>query len=256
MIRCTLILLLFIGSYLFLQHKSQGFRYSHVLSSEGKSEGIVAGSCEKLLDQRFTYLKKGSTSYVFVGEDKKTILKLFNHTMSLQNVFASATRAYLQIKDETGLLYLHLGETQNLNKRVTIYDPLGIPYQLDLDKVDFLLQKRATSICRAIKESMEQDEVENAKRIIAQLLETMELCYSKGLVDTDDAVKRNYGVASGKVIALDVGAFRPVDQVENSTYQTALLQLWLEKHYPELASCLQMRKELQKQDPSKNLSQY
>ena len=134
---------------------------------------------DKILSQPFHYLARGAQSFVFVAEDGETVLKFFRLSSmrlpkwmtwvsfplplepfrlkklmekrrALDKDFQSYKIAFENLKDETGLIYLHLNKTNHLKKRLKFYDKLGIGYGIDLDDMHFLVQKKAQLFYPAI----------------------------------------------------------------------------------------------------------
>src|SRR5580700_8553627 len=64
----------------------------------------------------------------------------------IQRTFHSIKLAYDELREETGLLYLHLNPTDHLSQTLTLYDGNGICHEVDLDSTRFFLQKRATPL--------------------------------------------------------------------------------------------------------------
>lgn len=72
------LLALFIGVDRLYYYQNGGFSVSKVLS-KAPTVSIESSIINPLLDQAFHLIGSGGTSFVFLGEDDKTILKLFNH---------------------------------------------------------------------------------------------------------------------------------------------------------------------------------
>ena len=125
---------------------------------------------QPIFSQSFRYLGKGHQCFVFESQDGHYILKLPIHSrflppLWLRNVpffsenyrsmkmvkghhklnkdSRSYTLAYERLKEETALLYVHLNRTNHLQQTVVVIDKIGVPHSLDLDQVEFLVQKKA-----------------------------------------------------------------------------------------------------------------
>ncbi len=125
-----------------------------------------------LLSQKFLYLDSGGQCYAFASEDGKVVIKFFKHHLrrlpwliahiplpskyaalrekqkikrlsKLDRDFTSYKIAYERLREESGLLYLHLNKTKHLNLYVTIVDKLGIAHYLDLNDLEFIVQYNA-----------------------------------------------------------------------------------------------------------------
>lgn len=64
--------------------------------------------------------------------------------------FQSYKIAFEKLKEASGLLYLHLNHTTDLKKQVHLVDHLGSSYQVNLDDVAFLIQKKREPLFRNI----------------------------------------------------------------------------------------------------------
>src|SRR5579872_2014639 len=151
-VKLLLMLLVFFAVKWFCDLKTGEFRYYEILSSmasQTKWESAPLSSEEqKLLDQPFTFLGKGDQSYAFLGQDQKTVLKFFRHDhlgprkflrtlplpatldklrqeflawrsrYDLTPLFDSAKLAFDELKEETGLIGLHLNKSDYLPKKV------------------------------------------------------------------------------------------------------------------------------------------
>jgi hypothetical protein len=226
---------------------NDGFCLHHIL---GKAHCETASSSDNdearaLLSQKFTYLTKGHQSYVFVGADGQTVLKFYRfpshmrrfswlkHPFSyhfskrrqqikayneekLHLTFKSYQLAYDQLREETGLLFIHLKQTQSLKQTLHIQDRLGASYFLDSDSTYFILQKKAEPIFPTLEKLLLKGDKLGAKEMIAQIVRLIATRCEKGIEDLDAILEKNYGWLEGKAIHIDVGRFvkKEVDRQE------------------------------------------
>jgi hypothetical protein len=214
----------------FCHKRTDGFALYKILSSlpfdpewdSCFSDLEESGALSKILDQPFYYLAKGAQSYVFVSEDGQTVIKFFRiyhlrppmwlnalcmpptlqpykirkmieKRSELRKDFSSYKIASETMKEETGLIYLHLNKTSHLNRRLTIYDKIGIAHELDMDKMEFLVQKRATLVYPAIDCLMKNQSLKAAKEAISALVSLLLTRYEKGIFDKDPDLNTNFG---------------------------------------------------------------
>src|SRR5262249_3008952 len=59
--------------------QNRGFCVSKLISTQSSIDCLPPADVESLLDQSFRFIGAGGTSFVFLGEDEETILKLFKH---------------------------------------------------------------------------------------------------------------------------------------------------------------------------------
>jgi hypothetical protein len=227
-----------------------------------------------LFDQPFHYLAKGAQSYVFASADGQTVIKFFRlyhltppvwltslsfplplmpfklHKMlgkqqELDTDFQSYKIAYEQMKEETGLVYVHLNKTQQLKKHLTIYDKIHIAHQLDLDQMEFLVQKRATLVYPSIEHLMETEGLNSAKEAISALVKLLLHRCEKGIFDKDPDLNTNFGFLDKSPVQIDIGRFRMQQEQKNrEVYRDEIIRItdnfrqWLDSRYPPLAEHL------------------
>lgn len=244
-------------------------REVHLLSADQKN--LV----DSILSQRFTYLGKGCQSYVFLSQDRQYVLKFFKYQRfrtqpwldylsfipwveryrqekiakkqrRLNGFFNSWRIAFDELQEHTGLLYVHLNKTNHLNKVLTITDKMGFEHYLELDQMEFLLQKKVQMLGPYIKELMSNGQTEEAKQLITNIIELVLWENQRGLADNDHALMQNTGIVDGKPVHIDVGQFFSSDKIkEPAIYKQELFtktfrfREWLRKEYPELAQFLE-----------------
>ena len=200
---------------------------------------------EHILKQTFYYMGSGDQSYAFLGEDGKTVLKLFKHLdkkgkKPLEAIFKSCKIAYEELQEETGLLYLHLNKTPTFF--VKIVDKLGISHYLDINATEYALQKKADNlIFPTLLALYRKGDLEKVKTHIKNLFHLIENRSLKGIGDRDTALRRNFGYLAGKSINIDIGSFfhdetlkTPAKIHEEIKSKTTRLYRWLKKHAPDL----------------------
>lgn len=232
---------------------------------------------EKALDQEYTYLGKGCQAYVFASADGKYVIKFFKYQRfrpqswinyfsfipsvsdyqiskgiekqeKLNKVFTSWEIAYDELQKETGVLYIHLAKSNTWHKNLSIKDKIGLKHTIDLDHMEYMVQKRAVMLCPAIDSMMTAKEIPEAKLLIDRLLATLLSEYARGYADNDHALMQNTGVLDGHPIHIDVGQFiknqivtTPKVYKQELYDKTFKFHQWLGNSYPELSSHLRMR---------------
>jgi hypothetical protein len=165
----------------------------------------------------------------------------------IQRTFSSIKLAYDELKEETGLLYLHLNPTNHLRRSLTIYDSCGIRHQIDLDTAKFFLQKRATPLEGHFAALKRQNDPAAAKESIDSLIDLFLTRCKKGFSDRDIR-NRNLGYIGTQAIEIDSGSFHKNPRMQEPWvykqelfYATLELKSWLKKHYPEMVGYLEER---------------
>ncbi len=266
-----LIILLLIGIARFCHFQTEGFRISKIQNNTFSEEETAYSPEEKketqaLLKQPFTYLARGKQSFVFLSEDGQTVLKLLNNQyqkkIGLLNLLpkmgwqqeklayfhkklAQTKTSYLlsmrELKEETGVLFLHLHCSNDLHQKVKIVDKLGIAHEIDLDKTGFILQKRAKMAYSALEEWISSGEIDSAKEALSSLLSLLKVRYEKKISDKDPLIRTNLGFIGKQAYFLDLGPFSKnfnavlTDQRAEKGKILHSLRAWLEKKEPSLA---------------------
>ena len=223
---------------------------------------------EEIIQQPFTYLGKGTQCFAFASADGKYVIKFhkfrshmrkfpwLTHPFSyhlterrrkikkytiekLDRNFQSYMNSYFDLKEETGLLFLHLNRTNTLKKRVTLRDQAGGIHQIRLDDASFMIQKRASLIYPTLEDAIETGDLLHGKQLISQLIALIVESEKKGYRNEDPVLKRNYGYLSDRAIHIDVGDLvKHIGEeqlIHSVTETTRPLLDFLEKKAPTLA---------------------
>jgi hypothetical protein len=230
---------------------------------------------DSLLNQSFRFLSSGGTSFVFLGEDGKTILKLFKHQhLTGQHVlfqvhfplpiecwrirkilererrhqhkrqaffFRSCALAHQYLKEETGLIFLCLKPNVHFDKSIRLIDSWGICHQLNLSQTEFALQRKA----ELLFPTLEQLNPNELKTAIDALLALIRSRCELGIGDRDPNLLINFGFIEGKAVEFDLGSYfykpdlqTPAGLTKELFFSTYALQKWLEQRSPELLTYL------------------
>jgi hypothetical protein len=118
-------------------------------------------------------------------------------------------------------------------------------HKIDLDKTDFILQRRAQLVHDKIDQQMAANDIEGAKHTITSIVDLIVYRCKKGYVDKDPNIATNCGILGDKAIKIDVGRFALDPKMTNPLYyKPELLRLVrpfhsrLSQKYPELAEHL------------------
>lgn len=165
----------------------------------------------------------------------------------IQRTFSSLKRAYDDLKEETGLLYLHLNPTSHLKRKLTLYDACGVYHEIDLDSTRFFLQKRAVPLEQHFIYLKKKHDETSAKASIDSLIKMILDRCKKGYADRD-VLNRNLGFIGLKAIEIDSGSFLQNPRMKDPWvykqelfYATLELKNWLKKNYPEMGIYLEDR---------------
>ncbi|NGX37333.1 MAG: hypothetical protein K1000chlam2_00487 [Chlamydiae bacterium] len=267
--RLFLFAILFICAERFCHKQTHGFRLHKIHSSlpqnpQWETPLPTNEACE-ILQQPFHFLNSGGECYVFVSQDGDYVLKFFKHhhmrqkswidpvlpqsliekrRERLSKLFTSCKIAYERFSEGTGLVYLHLTKTDHLRSQIRLFDPIGVVHTLNLDEIEFVLQKRATLAYSTLTALIEAREFEAAKRRLESLVDLIASRSKAGIAD-HDARKRNFGFIGSDAIELDLGSFSlneslkdPQEAQKAFLYETMKLRRWIKKYHPELSESL------------------
>lgn len=271
--------------FFFKQNKS--FRIQMILSTlparpEWETPPLSLEEKEEFLDivsQKFRYLDRGGQSAAFISDDEAYVLKFYRfpshlrplgwvkHPLSyrfskkreeikkhnfekLDITFQSFLLAYRELKEESGLVYIHLNPTADLQAHVTLIDPLNNQYEVNLDRVAFVLQKKATRIFPTLHRFIVRGEQDRAKAHLNSLVQLITKRCAQGIIDNDAILDQNYGFADSQAIHVDIGRLTRDPTVAESE-KTAThahhifwrLRAWLQEESPELATYFEERLE-------------
>lgn len=249
----ALALFLFFGQSL-VKKVTGGFMVHKILCqfpSEARWDSEPLASEETIqaaLNQKFRYFSKGSQMYAFASEDGQYVLKFFNqahhkkdYPNRRENDFSNTLLAFRMLKEDTGILFVHLCSEKPLNKTITLVDACHIEHQIDLDKTEFLLQKQMKMPFDLIQDCMKSGNEKQAKETISALFTFLQNRLDMGLIDKDPKLYTNYGFIGQKVYQLDSGqlvlAQSPEDYKIDRDYfhiRNRRFHRWLKENYPML----------------------
>lgn len=220
---------------------------THPLSVEEKN--LV----DEALNQPYTYYSQGHQAYVFLSKDHRYVLKFMKfqrirvhpwivmlwlppplsewrrermeyREKEFNNVFRSWKIAFDDLKEETGLVLVHLNRTQDLNKTLEIADKLGLKHKLNMDEMVFLIQRKASMLNSTLENEIKTGNEIRAKAILQQLIDFYADEYRRGLAEKDLNLIRNTGILEGNIIHIDLGRFVKDEKLKDP--KTAKQEVW------------------------------
>jgi hypothetical protein len=268
---------------LFCQHETDGFTLTKIhstLSFNPEWETAPLSQAEEselkaLLSQEFTYLASGGQCYAFLSADGQSVIKCIKHHLrrkaswplklplpeqlkkklersickrkaKLKRDFNSYKLVFEELREESGLLYLHLNKTDHLKQEITLVDKLGIKHKVAADEIEFLVQRKATPVFPYLNQLLSQGELSAAKSAIHELVELVVSRSCKGIFDEDAKIQRNFGFVGSKAIFIDVGRFLQDPSRKNREVYTQdvititkRLETWLKATHPALLPSLE-----------------
>jgi hypothetical protein len=223
-----------------------------------------------IFSQPFTYLGEGHQCIAFVSENYVLKFPLLRphatpwwqglpflakkyqdlHTHRIYKKLKKDSVRYFLVLDalqaETGLVYVHLNRTSTLNTKVQVTDKQGLSHTIDLDQVEFVLQKKAQLVYPALQTWMGQGHIHQAKEGLSNLVKLLCKRFQKGIEDPEQCLEGNFGFIGTEAIQIDFGHLRkketPVDPIlEKKKIKNLLtpLKQQLALDYPELSHYLE-----------------
>ncbi|MES2344998.1 MAG: hypothetical protein V4494_03560 [Chlamydiota bacterium] len=280
-LKCAIFIVLAILLQRFCHKQTDGFALRKILSELSFNpawevtalQANESIAIKKALNQPYRYLSKGAQSYVFASEDGLYVLKFFRHDhmraelwhclltkehrkerfalgrSKLEKDFTSYKIAYETLQEETGLVYLHLNKTDNLHIKIPLYDKMGIQHTIDLDRMEFFLQKKVDPFFPSLEKWIKEDNLLAAQQALTELVCLLKRRFIKNIYDKDPDLNTNFGFLKGHPIQLDAGRFKHDPFYSNAeVYQREILRItdnlkqWLDTHNEELS--LHLQKEL------------
>lgn len=236
------------------------------LSTEERNE------VENALSQSYHYLGGGGQCFSFVSGDEKYVIKFFKQKAFATPVWmdhfalpflinwmrekkigkkgAKRNRAFKAFKlsfdflsAESGLLYVHLNQTQHLQKTLSFLDDSGNEHLLNLDELEFVVQKKADLAYHVLDQLIQNNDIVGAKQAIDQLLSLNIKLYQKGFRNRDPNFRNNWGFIGARGMLIDVGRIMYCQEISDpKVYKGEILQMnskfrfYLSNKHPELVS--------------------
>lgn len=279
----VLIIIGFLFVERFCHYQTEGFQRAKIHSSltpdpKWQTPALTFAklqNIQKILAQPFYFLGSGGQCYAFVSEDDQYVIKFFKHhhmrkqkfydhfplptfldvkrkemalqrTRELEKVFSSFKIAHDRFKKQTGLIYLHLNKSDLFHQKMIIVDKIGIRHFLDIDQMEFALQRKATLALPKIHALIQQQQIDEAKKCLNSCLHLIVERCKAGIADHDPVMKRNFGFIDDQAIEIDLGSFGEDDFLKVARnfkrelfFETIKLRKWIKKHSPQLASFLE-----------------
>lgn len=268
------VVIFFFLSFSFIYWKTDGFLLSKVQSNlPHQAQWNINGQdfelAKSILDQRYTYLNKGHQSFVFASEDGKYVLKLINHSrfsrpswlhmfplpdfldLWRQKYLAKRDRKYKEsfnsfciamkkLAAQTGQIFVQLNRNNNFSKPLVIVDALGRSYELDLNSVEFILQKRVEMIYPALESLISEKGESEFRKGVVSFVDAIVTRAEKGIADDDLDVEINMGIIDKQAFIIDTGRFYfepalqyPAGFEKEVRKSVRYFREWLTNSYPD-----------------------
>lgn len=252
--------LLAAAAFLFalLEWRSDGFSPSAICIPLLTSEDPLQQPLDFEWPQEFSYLGKGKQAFAFESLDKKYVIKFFDrHRMELpwyhifatkkwvnrrkskQKLYPQSYRlAYEKMREETDLLHVHMGPSQEKFPLVHIRDKASRRFQIDLNHIPFILQKKA-SLPFLDQLNLSKKKKEEFRSWIDQYISINRKRISILIANKDKHIKDNYRCEKGRLIYIDPGRYYIEKELINPEFlkeewrkATYELRAWISENAP------------------------
>ena len=193
---------------------------------------VKARQLEPILSQDFQFLAQGSTSRAYVSKDGLYCLKVFLKSSMRSKKFRQIPflqdladlrrrlrmkvkriegqiNAYQFIPEETGMIYYQFHKPRNLfHKTVNLIEKDGAVTVFDLDKEEFVIQRKAVLCSDYLRSCFEAHDEARAKEAITKLLRFTKSLYNQGLVVYCLQFLDNFGFIENDPVRIDVEHLR------------------------------------------------
>lgn len=160
----------------------------------------------------------------------------FQTDKRLEKIFAQHKIAFSLLREETGLLFLHLAPSDRICHYVHVTDRSGKTHILNLNQTPFVLQKKAILAENYLSGLVQENKIAEAKEAIARIEQLFAKRLQVGITDPNQTMHNNYGFIDGRPIQIDVGRIR-LDSGLASDEQKRILNnfhAWLSERFPSL----------------------
>lgn len=203
---------------------------------------MACDEVNRILSQPFVYLDRGAQCYVFASLDGEYVIKFFRTTSQekVNKLFNASALAYTKAKEETGLLFLHLNETNNQFPKLRIRGPLGQRFKIPLDRYRFAIQRKAKGFQDSLLSAYQASDREGMKRRIDSFVNVLRSRVEKGICNSDPSVSRNFAFLGDQAVEIDFGNYAEgvISKEWEITRYTQRLYFFLVDNAPEWADYL------------------
>lgn len=229
---------------------------------------------KEILSQTYYYLGSGTHCYAFISQDKKYVVKFFkmhrilpknwlrdfpfslfekmrlDYVEKRQDVFEAYFKsfkdAFDHLREECGLIYVHLNKSRDLKIKTMFLGFDGKKFNIDLDSKEFIVQLKTERICEYLLECKEKNKEEEARQAVRSLLEIVAHRCQRGYGDQNLGLRNNFGFIEGRAIFVDCSHFFFDTSLKFPQHlQTDVLRAveklsqWSDGAYPDLSIILQ-----------------
>lgn len=207
---------------------------------------------EPIFSQPYSYLKSGTQSYAFISQDRRYVLKFFRfkhlkthvwdkiwpekvkrRQKNLKQLFGAYKLAYDVMKEDAGLIYIHLNKTSHLQKTIQVRDKHQQVFWIDLDRTEFCVQEKAELIFDRFKTLLKNKDKTALDMAVQEMKNLITRRSQKGISDEDHAVTNNFGFVGDRPIQIDIGRIHRALQPNDEERISKRIDQWLADAYSQ-----------------------
>lgn len=231
--------------------------------------------------REFSYLGRGKQAFAFESADGNYVIKFFDrHRMELpwyhifatqkwvnrrktkQSLYPESYRlAYEKMKEETDLLHVHMGPSLETFPTITITDKASRCFQIDLNQVPFILQKKASVPFLDQLAQVKHNKAE-LRSWIDQYISINLKRISLSIANKDKHIKDNYRCEKERLVYIDPGRYYVDPELLNPDFlksewdkTTYELRAWISQNAPTEVAYLDDLRNLALRQTRKNFAQ-
>jgi hypothetical protein len=247
-------MILFISAI--IRWRSDGFSFDAISIPLLSIEDPMQQSLDFKWPQEFSYLGRGKQAFAFESFDQKYVIKFFDrHRMELPWYHQLATKkwihrrknkqdlypisyllAYELMREETDLLFVHMGPSKKRLPLITVIDKASRRFPIDLNQIPFVLQKKASQpFVRQLQ--LSKNKTEEFRSWIDQYIAINQKRISLFIANRDKHIKDNYRCEKERLVYIDPGRYYlktklSDPQILQEEWRRASYELraWIKKH--------------------------
>ncbi len=212
------------------------FRYAFVSRLEGRADPEERAFAASILSQPFTYLGYGKQMTAYESADHRYVIKFFNprqvikkewfskfskwrrlssmkwiseaylrREARLRRLFARYQEGFYALREESGLVYVHLNRSTAIPQSIQLIDKEGESCTLDLEEVPFVIQEKAVIASKYLKRLVAEGKTEQAQALVISLKQLFIARAEKGFTDRIQTLHNNYGFVGERAVQIDLG---------------------------------------------------
>lgn len=231
--------------YRFCHHQTDGFSVKKIRAAFAPRSSSISssflleeetGKIKQILEQPLKYIGRGGQCYAFSTEDGKYVVKLLKYNnnypkiwfrlfpfpfgleqfrqekiahkkQKLEGEYQSYQIALKDLKEETGIVYMHFEQGLLPGVRLSLFDKTHVHYVLAADRFQFYIQKKGAPLYPALQSMAQKGEVSKLQCALHEMASYLINRTQKKIIDKDKGIWRNFAVDEGHPFQIDIGQF-------------------------------------------------